>query len=86
MKFILSDDELTAYASGTMSEEASRALERKAVETGQTDLLLSVIVAQSGIDKELAIELWGEDSLNDLWHSEQEFRAAAYIDEDVLKK
>jgi hypothetical protein len=86
MKYIITDDELAAYAEGTLSDAESRALEKKAIETGQTDLLLSVVIAQSAIDKELVEEYWGTDSSCDQWKSKPSYRAAAFIDEEMMKK
>lgn len=85
MNVLITDSELTAYAEGRMSDAEIRALEQKAVRTGQTDLLLSVIIAQHSINKELAKEYWGEDHLEYLWESTRSFRAAACKDEIFLK-
>lgn len=85
MNVLITDSELTAYAEGRLSDAEIRALEQKAIRTGQTDLLLSVIIAQHSIDKELAKEYWGEDPLDYLWDSTPSFRVAACKDEDFFK-
>jgi len=86
MNILITDDELTAYAEGRLSDAEIHALEQKAIKTGQTNLLLSLIIAQHSIDKDLAKEYWGEDPLEYLWESTPSFRAAACKDENFFKK
>lgn len=86
MNILITDRELMAYAEGSLSTEESRALERKAVETGQADLLLSVIIGQAAIEKELCDELWGEESPEYRLEAPMDYRQAAFIDLDCLKK
>lgn len=86
MNVLITDSELTAYAEGRLSDAEIYALEQKAIKTGQADLLLSVIIAQHSIDRELAKEFWGEDPLDYLWESTPSYRAAACKDENFFQK
>lgn len=87
MIILFTDQELAAYAEGCLSDEETRAIEKKAVETGQTDLLLSVIIAQAAVDRDLAAEFWGDDYSGELWNSEPSpMRVAACMSEGFFKK
>lgn len=61
MKKLISDKELVAYIDGRLSKEEVCNLEAKAVENGETDLLLHVQLAALACNQELADELLGED-------------------------
>lgn len=61
MKKLISDKELVAYIDGRLSKEEVCNLEAKAVENGETDLLLHVQLAALACSQELADELLGED-------------------------
>lgn len=86
MKILFTDEELAAYAEGLLSDAEARAIERKAVATGQTDLLLSVIIAQAGLEQDLANDLWGVDTNPDPWVDVPACRIAAHKDEKNFKK
>lgn len=61
MKKLISDKELVAYIDGRLSKEEVCNLEAKAVENGETDLLLHVQLAALACNQELADELLGKD-------------------------
>lgn len=63
MKYLITDEELCAYADGTMDADEMHALEVKASKTGQTDLLLAVVMANYAIQKDEAEALWGKDTI-----------------------
>ena len=87
MAILITDNELMAYVEGTMTDAERRALERRAVETHQADLLLAVSLSQNAVDADLADMLWGEDEMKEETVStKNDYRVAAMIDKDLLKK
>lgn len=61
MKRLISDEELVAYVSGQLNGEETREIYRKAVENGETDILLHTQLAALACQENLANELLGED-------------------------
>lgn len=61
MKKLISDKELVAYIDGQLSKEEVCSLKARALENGETDLLLHVQLAALACDEELADELLGKD-------------------------
>lgn len=61
MKRLITDEELMAYVSAASSREETQALKRKAIDNGETDLLLYATLANYAAHKDLADELLGID-------------------------
>ena len=61
MKRLISDEELVAYISGQLNGEETREIYRKAIENGETDMLLHAQLAALACQEDLANELLGED-------------------------
>ena len=61
MKRLISDKELVAYIDGRLTKEEVCSLKAKALENGETDLLLHVQLAALECDGEIADELLGKD-------------------------
>lgn len=81
MKYLITDDELYAYANGGMSISEMHELEVKAAQTQQLDLLLAVLLANYAIQKDEAEALWGKDEI-DVFDDDQTQinRVAAFVD------
>ncbi len=61
MKTLISDKELLAYASGQCCKEETHKIHQKAINNGESDLLLHVQLATLACQEELADELLGVD-------------------------
>lgn len=61
MKRLITDEELMAYVSAASSREETRALKKKAIDNGETGLLLYATLTNYAAHKDLADELLGID-------------------------
>lgn len=61
MKRIISDRELLSYVNGRMTTDEMRELHKKAIQNGETDLLLHALLVNYESQKEYAAELLGID-------------------------
>lgn len=61
MKRIITDEELVQYVSGSMSPKEERRIEMYAMENGETDMLLSAIIANHESNVEYANYLLGTE-------------------------
>lgn len=61
MKKLIADEELMAYVSSTMTRDEARNLRQKAINNGESDLLLYATLVNYASHRELADELLGED-------------------------
>lgn len=81
MKYLITDDELYAYANGCMSTNEMHELEVKAAQTHQLDLLLAVSMANYAIQKDEAELLWGKDEIDVFEDDQMQInRVAAFVD------
>lgn len=81
MKYLITDEELYAYANGCMNTNEMHALEVKAAQTRQLDLLLAVSMANYAIQKDEAEALWGKDEVEVFDNDQlQTSRIAAFVD------
>lgn len=65
MRKIISDRELLAYVNGRMTTAEMRELHKKAIQNGETDLLLHALLVNYESQKEYAAELLGIDDFED---------------------
>lgn len=86
MKYLITDNELYAYANGGMSTQEMHKLEMKAAKTNQLDLLLAVSIANYAIQKEEAETLWGKDEIEVFETSSSADRIAAFVDKKNTNK
>lgn len=61
MRRIITDEELVQYVSGSMSPKEERRIEMYAMENGETDMLLSAIIANYESNVEYANYLLGTE-------------------------
>ena len=59
-KYLITDTELEAYAEGSLSPQEKKELERRAVRTGQADLLLNSVLAHNACLDDDLDDLIGE--------------------------
>ena len=86
MRYLITDEELYAYANGDMSTQEMHELEKKAANTHQLDLLLAASMANYAIQKEEAEALWGKDEIEVFDESTSAGRIAACVEIKPSKK